>query len=908
MNTREPKGFVALITVVIISTILLSLSASVSTNTFFARFNGMNREFKKISRELAEACVHTALAKIGSDYTYRTVTDPEYSSSLGGVRVLLGSIYDKDVECVITSPASTPPEVNGKRTFPITTRASYGGAFSTMTVLASAQNPEEAPSTPPPTCALSVTPASVPLGEQVTLTWSVSGNATGMTINQGIGSVNPLQTSAPWPTNTPTGIGSKTFTATVSNSSGNTTCSDSVSITAPPPSPACADTVMMLDRSYSMFGWPNYPSGSTQWIPNEKAAGKALVDLYSLADGSPKVSFGRIADLSTGRGADIQTQLTSNYAAIKSAIDNGLPSNPIGYTNLGEAIRVAHAELNSIRHEADNEKVLIFVSDGEPNEPSGSFTASTSRQLPTAHVANTLTDFWNTPSGAYQTGVATSSTPRSHQYRDFNFNLPSGATIRGIEVQATAQSSVASTQTVLNETFGTGSSLNDIPNWEEEGTESDATTLAMTPTSSGNDTASLGGGRFARIGQDEWICRSFSAAGLSNLALSFESRGDTDANSNNDVFIVEYNTSDACGGGSTPWVTSSSVSLTQNRNSWVGQTLSLPSVLNNDSSFSIRFRVDSNSSSETGRVDSIVLTGQPPLCSLAFDLSHNSGSSWTSKKNQILSSSLQTYSLGGATDTWGRTWNLSEFGNSNFRLRIGNTTTGPLCSVDTLTTRVHYSTTVDPTQYAIDMANAAKNDNVKIFSIHFGSTGGQNLMSTLSSDSPFAPTSITSATRSGSTATIVTAQVHRLTVNQRARVTGVSNSAYNGTFTVTSVPTPNSFTYTTSSGSTAGSGGSVAGTNLFISPSSGAMNTIFQSIGYQVCPAAAPECSNGIDDDRDGQIDTSDSACHTDDNASNAASYDAQDEDEWSDPTPPEPPAPPPPPTNIIIESWIETP
>jgi hypothetical protein len=75
-----------------------------------------------------------------------------------------------------------------------------------------------------------------------------------------------------------------------------------------------------------------------------------------------------------------------------------------------------------------------------------------------------------------------------------------------------------------------------------------------------------------------------------------------------------------------------------------------------------------------------------------------------------------------------------------------------------------------------------------------------------------------------------------------------------------------------------------------------------------LCPAAAPACSNTVDDDLDGNIDSADPGCHTDGNAGNAASYDPLDNDEWVPPAlPPPPPAPPTPP-NIDIGSWQEKP
>jgi hypothetical protein len=61
-------------------------------------------------------------------------------------------------------------------------------------------------------------------------------------------------------------------------------------------------------------------------------------------------------------------------------------------------------------------------------------------------------------------------------------------------------------------------------------------------------------------------------------------------------------------------------------------------------------------------------TGAPKIC---VQLSWNGGTSWTTaKQTTTLTTSEATYTLGGAADTWGRTWTTSNFTNANFRVRI----------------------------------------------------------------------------------------------------------------------------------------------------------------------------------------------------------------------------------------------
>jgi hypothetical protein len=71
----------------------------------------------------------------------------------------------------------------------------------------------------------------------------------------------------------------------------------------------------------------------------------------------------------------------------------------------------------------------------------------------------------------------------------------------------------------------------------------------------------------------------------------------------------------------------------------------------------------------------------------------------------------------------------------------------------------------------------------------------------------------TGATENGTTVTITTATPHGFTVGESVTIAGVSNSSYNGNFTITSVPTPTSFTYTRGSGLVASGGGTASNGN-----------------------------------------------------------------------------------------------
>jgi len=88
------------------------------------------------------------------------------------------------------------------------------------------------------------------------------------------------------------------------------------------------------------------------------------------------------------------------------------------------------------------------------------------------------------------------------------------------------------------------------------------------------------------------------------------------------------------------------------------------------------------------RVDST--SGSPKLC---IQLSWNAGTSWTAaKQTGTLSTTEQTYTLGGAADNWGHVWTLSQLSNANFRVRIIDVASSSSrdFSLDWITVRVTY--------------------------------------------------------------------------------------------------------------------------------------------------------------------------------------------------------------------------
>jgi hypothetical protein len=108
---------------------------------------------------------------------------------------------------------------------------------------------------------------------------------------------------------------------------------------------------------------------------------------------------------------------------------------------------------------------------------------------------------------------------------------------------------------------------------------------------------------------------------------------------------------------------------------------------------------------------------------MCVQLSWDGGSTWTSPdQTSNLGTSLQTYTLGGASDDWGHTWTATQLSNANFRVRVANVadSTSRTFFLDWVTVKVHSSINFDACEYAHDQAETAKAADVEIFTLGYG--------------------------------------------------------------------------------------------------------------------------------------------------------------------------------------------
>lgn len=84
-------------------------------------------------------------------------------------------------------------------------------------------------------------------------------------------------------------------------------------------------------------------------------------------------------------------------------------------------------------------------------------------------------------------------------------------------------------------------------------------------------------------------------------------------------------------------------------------------------------------------------SNSPVMC---VQLSWDGGTTWTAAKTtNTLTTNTASYILGGAADTWGRTWNDTNFTNANFRVRVidVSSSTSRDFSLDWAAVNVHFS-------------------------------------------------------------------------------------------------------------------------------------------------------------------------------------------------------------------------
>ncbi|MEK7564052.1 MAG: hypothetical protein AAB510_00585 [Patescibacteria group bacterium] len=103
-KNRHNSGFVALMSAIIISIVLLLITTNLGFTGFYSRSNILDNEFKKRSSSLAEACIDTAILKLANNSSY---TGSENQTISGSNTCNIGNI----------DPSSNPIIINTTSVF-----------------------------------------------------------------------------------------------------------------------------------------------------------------------------------------------------------------------------------------------------------------------------------------------------------------------------------------------------------------------------------------------------------------------------------------------------------------------------------------------------------------------------------------------------------------------------------------------------------------------------------------------------------------------------------------------------------------------------------------------------------------------------------------------------------------------
>lgn len=119
-NVNTQRGFIALISSIILSMILLALTVHVSSGNFSARTNALHTEFKSISVALARSCGQTALLRLSQEYWYIPKEDGDV-------------VTIDDQRCTIKEiNHGTEDSITHTKKVMIIIESSYRGAFTTL--------------------------------------------------------------------------------------------------------------------------------------------------------------------------------------------------------------------------------------------------------------------------------------------------------------------------------------------------------------------------------------------------------------------------------------------------------------------------------------------------------------------------------------------------------------------------------------------------------------------------------------------------------------------------------------------------------------------------------------------------------------------------------------------------------
>lgn len=110
---NHARGFIALVSIILISVVLLLTVVVSNFSNYVARYNIFNSELKGVSVGLAEACANIAILNLAKDFTYTVATAETHNVNGKACKII--SVQPGGSGKIIKAQANFP-SVNGAYT------------------------------------------------------------------------------------------------------------------------------------------------------------------------------------------------------------------------------------------------------------------------------------------------------------------------------------------------------------------------------------------------------------------------------------------------------------------------------------------------------------------------------------------------------------------------------------------------------------------------------------------------------------------------------------------------------------------------------------------------------------------------------------------------------------------------
>ncbi len=185
-------------------------------------------------------------------------------------------------------------------------------------------------------------------------------------------------------------------------------------------------------------------------------------------------------------------------------------------------------------------------------------------------------------------------------------------------------------------------------------------------------------------------------------------------------------------------------------------------------------------------------SGAPRMC---VQPSADGGATWTAAKaTSTLGTALTTFTLGGATDPWGRTWSAANLANASFRLRVINvaSSTSRDFFLDAVAVRPHVTTSGPATLSALSVnpsSTVGGTSSTGTVTLTAAAPSGGAVVSLSSSNSAVAAVPATVTIAAGATGASFNITTSTVAANTGATLTGTyDGTTRTATLTVTPPP------------------------------------------------------------------------------------------------------------------------